>query len=94
MAKKQHIVKLNGVMANGEIAKTHQADEVVAFTDENSIFRIPVSVGTHRYVTTVKGSTLLEKVATSHNMFVGVAANGIKIHFTHKKIVGKLIYWS
>jgi len=95
MSKEQHIVKMAGYLKDGTKAKTHQANQVHEFRDEKGIFTIrnASSIKT-RYVVTPKSKTRLQASAFHHNVFMGKADNGVKIHFTQKKVVAKLIYWS
>ena len=88
--KKQTIIKLVGVLENGSTAKTHQAADVVAFQGDK------VSVIIHKdfvRLSTKKGVYDLPKSKSVINLYQG-AARGIKVHFTAKKIVAKLIYWA
>lgn len=97
MAKAQHEVKLVGRLADGSIAKTHQANEVVGFSDEaNNIKLWPVPddmlLSGDFFLQTSKGRYILKK-HDSLNLFQG-KVNGCKIHFTKKKVIAKLIYWA
>lgn len=96
MAKEQIIIKLVGKLTDGSAAKTHQAGVVTGFSDVDGQFRLwPVPddmlLSGDYFLQTAKGRYTLKKHATL-DMYQG-EVNGCKIHFTHKKIVGKLIYW-
>ncbi|MCP4718194.1 MAG: hypothetical protein GY860_01950 [Desulfobacteraceae bacterium] len=91
--KTQHTIPVTGRILDGDTAKTQQASEVSYFMDTKKQFRIHGITNESVIVNTNKGSYTLDAHATIANLFTGIAS-GIKVHFTKKKIVGKLIYWS
>jgi hypothetical protein len=92
MAKKQHFVKLAGYVSHDQLAQTHNASEVCFFSDEGGQF-IVKSDGDNIYLQTHKDGYRLKKHPSIKNLYTGICA-GTKVHFTKKRIVGKLIYWS
>lgn len=92
MAKEQTIVKLAGYTREGK-ANTSDADRVTDFKDINNNFEIMNSEGSSLLLTTSKGQYTLTAHPSIENLFTGICA-GTKVHFTKKRIVGKLIYWS
>lgn len=95
--KKQHIIKLIGFKADGTKANIREAGQVTSFQNSKKSIRV-----THEQpdidtdlviVTTADGCYVLQQHDTIINMYMGVLANGIKAHFTKKKLVAKLIYW-
>lgn len=96
MTKKQHNIKLYGCKSNGIVAKTHEADKVVYFTDINRVWRVITVEGsdtawvkTDNFNMTYK----LKKHGSITNLWTGKMGQ-TKTHFTKKKVVAKLIYWS
>lgn len=97
VARTEHKVKLTGRVRNGTIAKTHQANDVVGFSDADGkvkVWPIPEDMLTSGdfFLRTKKGKYILKK-HDSLNIFQGVA-NGYKIRFTCKKVVATLSYWA
>ena len=94
--KKQINVKLVGVLSNGDVAKTHQADRVIAFVNDKRSIRIPVPADSCYLVNmiTADGSYKLYAHKTIENVWMGFVKNKIKVHFKKKKVVGKIIYWA
>jgi hypothetical protein len=92
MAKQQHFVKLAGYIEDHQLAKTHNADQVSYFCDEDGQF-IVKGDGEDVYLQTHKNGYSLKKHPSIQNLYTGICA-GTKVHFTKKRIVGKLIYWS
>ena len=92
--KTQTTVALTGLTKSGTTATTQDGKRVVAFVDVNNRFKV-VNSETQGIVTlcTDKGKYPLEIHDSIANLYTGVA-NDVKVHFTKKKIVGKLIYWS
>ena len=91
----QKIIKLHGILADGNKAKTHQAADVIAFEAKGVIVKVYDKGSPEDHyvvVTTAKGDYTLPKSKAIINMYCGTA-RGIKVHFTAKKIVAKLIYW-
>ncbi len=93
MTKKQHIIPVAGHILGGDKATPQQTREIAYFMDTNKLFHIHGITEESILVDTFKGSYTLKAHATIKDLFTGIA-NGIKIHFTKKKIVGKLIDWS
>jgi len=96
MSKKQHIVKLVGILKDGSVASTQQADQVVAFVDrlKDPYFMVAQVKDERRLVlTTPKGVYHVGKSLTVKNLYQG-QANGHKVHISLKKLVGKVIYWA
>lgn len=92
MAKENHVIKMIGVLADGTPAKTHQADDVALFTNEKRTVKVCIVSG-RAHIKTAKGQyTLNRSITGDTNKYVGKCGD-IITHFTHKKIVGKLIYW-
>jgi len=91
MPKTQHTIKLAGLLSNGSTAKTHEAWQVVGFASDN--FKVSVYAAGYAIVETAKGSYQLGLHDTIEDLYTGIC-NGVKCHFTKKKIVGKLIYWA
>lgn len=93
MKKTNVVLQLTGKMSNGMVAKTHQAAKVIGFTNN----RVSVTKGLKDSVilTTItqKGVYTLKPHPSIDNLWTGVA-NNVKVHFTKKKIVAKLIYWA
>jgi len=91
--KKNHVVKMKGIKANGLVARTQQVDQIVKF--ENDTGSIAVSHTGDRNVTikTNSGEYELTPHATMANLWIGVC-NNVKVHYTQKKIVGKVVYWA
>ena len=90
--KEQKIIKLKGMMLNMEPARNHQADKVVAFMNQEKGVTVKIYED-YVLVSTKKGDYTLPKSKAIINMYCGTA-RGIKVHFTAKKIVAKLIYWA
>ena len=91
--KQQHNIKLQGHLLDGQIAKTHQADLVRCFKSADNKFIIKSAGNGLVQITTAKGSYQLKKHPVIENLYFGQCRN-IKCHFTMKKVVAKLIYWS
>lgn len=91
--KTQTIVTLKGMTKTGH-ATTQDGNKVVTFVDDKHLFKV-VNSETQGIVIlcTAKGNYSLEVHVSIANLYTGVA-NGVKVHFTKKKIVGKLIYWA
>lgn len=89
--KKQNIVKLTGMTKENKPATIQQADQVIYFSDGKHI-RVERMTQFTAVLDTKKGRYQLVKHDTL-NIFKGVC-NGVKVHFTKKKVTGKLIYWS
>lgn len=85
------VLHLTGKTSNNTVAKTHQATEVVAFSNNN--VRVNLNLNGSITVKTKNGTYVLTAHPTIVNLWTGIA-QGIKVHFTKKKIVGKLIYWA
>jgi hypothetical protein len=92
MSKEQTIVKLAGYISHDQLAQTHNADQVSYFCDEGGQF-IVKGDGDDVYLQTHKDGYNLKKHPSIQNLYTGICA-GTKVHFTKKKLVGKLIYWS
>ena len=94
MSKEQKIIKLTGKHSDGGKAK--YANKVSYFHGQfnKSEHQVTVFNITDKYATvaTVKGQYTLTKHDTL-NIYQG-ECNGIKVHFTKKKIVAQLIYWA
>lgn len=93
--KQQYNIPLYGVLSNGNMAKTHEADRVSAFhgdTDKTSGYFRVVDKVTHVVLTTPLGAYEIpwDKML---NIYKGIA-EGIKIHISLKRVSGKLIYWA
>ncbi len=94
MAKTEHQLCLFGFTADNEVAKPHQANQVIKFEDpEGKVMIYENPVGTFKMVTR-KGTYAFTPHGSIQNLFTAVTHDGVKIHFTKKKLVGKLIYWS
>lgn len=91
MAKVQHTIKLAGCKSDNTVAKTHEAFQVVSFMHPN--FKVNTYEMGYAMVETAKGSYKLDLHNSIENLYTGFC-NGVKCHFSKKKIVGKLIYWS
>lgn len=92
--KKEYKVKLFGVLADGTKAKTHQAAEVVMFTNEKRSIQVPLNHSRQQKVITAKGEYILDAHESIKNLYTGITWQGIKMHFTKKKLVAALIYWA
>jgi len=92
--KTQTTLAVNGYLKDGSRAQTHNADQVKSFRNPKGSIIIRAMLGSSVTVTTTEGIYELSKHPTIKNLFTGITDNGIKMHFTKKKIVGKLIYWS
>lgn len=92
MAKKQHIVEMTGYVAVDTPATVQQGKDVKRFMDNGNHFCIKNINDKSVELVTAKGSYFLWKSKRS-NIYMGTAA-GVKVHFTKKVIVGKLIYWA
>jgi len=92
MPKLQHTVKLVGYTNDGLVAKTHQADSVKMFQDQDLNFSVSnTEMGVK--VSTNKGIYILSPHGSIENLWTGVCGS-IKVHFTKKKVVAQLIYWA
>jgi len=94
MAKVQSIVPLAGYMANGIKAKTHQANNVVAFWSKGYTFKVHRSASNGFILTTAKGSYKLTPHMSIVNLWTCRTNTDVICHFSKKKIVAKLIYWA
>ena len=83
-------IKLYGVLPNGDIAKTHQADKVCAFTNEKRTVTLVKHDGIY-LMNTRKNTYNLSKHLSQN--YYHCTANNIKVHFIPKKVVAQLIYW-
>lgn len=84
-------VKLVGRLKDGSIAKTHQAKDVVGFSDKaNNIKCWPGEPGQYN-IATAKGRYVLE--ADAKSVYRGTL-NGVKVQLNVKKVVGLLTYWA
>ena len=90
--KVQHFVKLSGITLTGDIARTHERNNVAYFLDSEKKFRVANVTDNIAELLTKKDSYILKKHPTA-NRYQGTC-NGVKVHFTMKQIVGKLIYWA
>ena len=94
MPKTQRTIKLAGVIGSDNIpAKTHQAEYIRVFADADNKFNIRKMTDGNVQLGTKKGCYTLAKHPSIENLFTGIC-NGVKCHFTKKKIVGKLVYWA
>lgn len=90
--KTQHELKLVGVLSDGSIAKTHQANQVVQFQNKESHIRVMEYNG-KAYVITQRDTYPLDVSAQNPHMYMGICKDS-KTHVILKKTVGKLIYWA
>jgi hypothetical protein len=90
--KAQHELKLVGVLQDGSIAKTHQADLVVQYQNKEHKLRA-CTVENKVCITTPKGVYMLDATSQNPNMYMGICKDS-KTHVILKKTVGKLIYWA
>jgi hypothetical protein len=91
MAKKPHNIKLQGILPDGHIAKTSDADQVSAFVSIDR--KVSVVIRPDRaFLRTPKGHYQLTK-HKSANRYQGIV-EGNKTHITTKLIVGKVIWWA
>jgi hypothetical protein len=93
MPKKQTIVKVNGYTKAGILAKTHNASEVRSFRNAKGSIKVTSVAGGNVLLHTHKGVYILRPAVNGNNLYTG-RADDIIIHFTKKKLVGKVIYWS
>ncbi len=99
MAKKQVKVALYGILPdNRGLAKTSDADEVAEFHGDSPEGSKAYFSVTHPdlgpvCITTPKG-VYYEETTNPHGTLHKFNIEGIKVHVTFKKIVGKLIYWA
>lgn len=93
MAKQQHTIKMYGIMQDCSKAKTHQSKDVASFTNEKGSIFVDLIDDNTVEVRTAKGTYALHKHEVN-NLFRGVVGDGIKMHFTKKAVVAKLIYWA
>jgi hypothetical protein len=93
MPKVQHSIKLVGRTVKGEVCKTHQAGLIHYFCSPQLFIHV-LKDGKNVTVSTFKYNYTLTPHASIDNLWTGVSPNGAKTHFTKKKIVAKLIYWS
>jgi hypothetical protein len=91
-SKVQRIVKLSGMTLTHDIARTHERNNVAYFLDSEKKFRVANVTENIAELVTAKGNYILNK-HQSANRYQGTC-NGVKVHFTMKQIVGKLIYWA
>ena len=89
--KVQHTIKLSGCKSDFTIAKAHEASQVIAFMNPN--FRVDTYAMGYALVETAKGTYRLDPHPSIDSLYVGIC-NGIKCHFTKKRVVAKLIYWA
>ena len=91
--KEIHQVKLVGRLKDGSAAKTHQAKDVVGFSDEGNDFKCwPKESGQYN-LATAKGRYVLKADASTPNVYRGTL-KGIKVQLNVKKVVGLLTYWA
>lgn len=90
MAKTQHGVVLTGFTMNNAVAKLGK--DVVKFCNDTKTITVMNITDNVAVLCTKKGTYNLEKHPMA-NRYQGTA-NGSKVHFTRKKITGKLIYWA
>lgn len=84
-------VKLVGRLKDGSAAKTHQADQVVGFSDKANDFKCwPGKPGQYNLATAL-GRYVLE--ADANSVYRGTL-NGVKVQLNVKKVVGLLTYWA
>ena len=97
MAKKQTTVQLRGVIpvdGKAVLAKTHQADDVVWFTDDKQYFKVDQRIEGQPVLITPKGKyELTYNKAGFFEPSTG-RINGVAVHVVLKKIVGSVIYWA
>ena len=100
MSKKQYIVRLSGYTADGVKASTQQGGQVTSFRNERNSVKVTnhsVLESTDQRTVTLEtrhGRYILLAHNSIDNLFIGRTNTGIKLHFTKKKIVAKLIYWA
>ena len=96
MAKQQHTIKLAGYKSDGTLANTHEGDQVVVFKNTtNSIHVRQTCINSNQVrVLTHDGRYILRSHGSIANLYTVKLANGLKMHFTKKKLVAKLIYWA
>ncbi len=91
--KTQKIISLTGYTAENIPATPQNADQVTYFRNaKNTLHAIVMDTGLI-CIQTQKDHYILNPHDSIENLFTGVL-NGIKVHFTKKKLVGKLMYWS
>lgn len=83
-------IKLFGILPSGKQAKTHQANQVCAFTNDKRTVTVVRHDGI--YLMNTKKNTYNLSEHLTHNYY-HCTANGIKVHFMPKKVVATLIYW-
>ena len=97
MAKVKYVVVLRGVISTSTgmvLAKTHQADDVVWFTDDKQYFKVDHRIEGQPVLITPKGK--YELTYNKAGFFEPSAGriNGVAVHVVLKKIVGSVIYWA
>ena len=90
--KKQHTVRLAAYTSKGIACGTHEADQVHLFRNDKNTVHVKYVDANTVLVITHKNQYPLTKHSTITNLWCGVTDDGIKVHFTMKKIVGKFIY--
>ena len=92
--KQQHSIKLYGYIDHVTKAKTHNADKVVLFRNDINSIRIKRTDEESDNLTmfTHKGSYLLVP-HPNQNIYTAII-NGVKVHFSKRKIVGELRFWN
>ena len=91
--KEIHQVKLVGRLKDGSAAKTHQAKDVVGFSDKANDFKCwPGKSGQYNLATAL-GRYVLEADANANSVYRGIL-NGVKVQLNVKKVVGLLTYWA
>ena len=92
--KEQHIIKLTGCLTNGTHVNPQTCPRVAYFSGDSGKIRDYFKVELIRQgvkVTTPKG---IYQLKLKGNIYIGVVGDGIKMHVSLKKMVGKLIYWA
>lgn len=91
MSKQKHVIKLHGIDKDGNKTKSHNACDVVAFVNVNSKIKVQVIDKYEALLITKKDDYLLV-IGNVKNLYQGTC-NGVKVHFSKKKIVATLTYW-
>lgn len=92
IAKTERQIPLVGVTESGDPARI--GSEVKYFTSDDGKVTVRNSASKGTVLITNKGQYPLVPHESIANLFRTKTDQGIKIHFTKKKVVAKLIYWA
>ena len=84
-------IQLFGVDKQGKKCSSHNAEEVFCFT--NNKVKVECATNNNVAVTSKGETTILKKHQSIDNLWVGVI-RGYRTHFSKKKLVASLRYWS